>query len=54
MENENYKFVEYEKWCNTCKHKDEPDDHPEDGKCNECLAEPARLFSHKPVNYEKK
>lgn len=54
MDNENYKFVEYDKWCDTCKHKDEIDDPTKETKCDECLSEPARLYSHKPINYEEK
>lgn len=44
------KLVEYEKYCNTCKHKDSPDT---EDPCDSCLLECAVEDSHKPVNYEK-
>lgn len=48
---ENYKIVDFQKYCATCKHKDvEETEDP----CNECLTEPARPYSQKPVNWEEK
>ena len=44
------KIVEYEKWCPTCKHLNEPE---EEEPCYECLTEPANVDSHKPINWEK-
>lgn len=50
MEND-YKEVYFDQYCKTCLNqkiaeKDEP--------CRECLDNPANLYSHKPVKYEKK
>lgn len=50
MENQ-YRFVEFEKYCKTCKHyklKEKFD------PCNECMDEGARLDSAIPVCYEEK
>lgn len=47
---ENMKIVEYEKWCPKCKHLNTPD---YEDPCNECLNEPARPNSHKPVNFKE-
>ena len=51
MNNENMKIVEFDKYCKTCQHgkKKESED-----PCYECLAEPARQYSHKPLKYEEK
>ena len=50
MDNEQYKFVEFEKYCDSCKYKNtKADDDP----CDECLSISARLYSHKPEKYEK-
>ena len=54
MNEENYKLVEYEKWCKTCKHKDLETQPGKDIPCDECLDEPARQYSHKPLRYEEK
>lgn len=54
MENtENWKHIDFEKWCPSCICKDEEESDPY-LKCNDCLAEGARLNSQKPVNYKKK
>lgn len=46
-----YKEVYFDKYCKSCKHWESSEfDEP----CNECLATPANLHSHKPVKYEKK
>ena len=45
---ENYRMVDFHKYCATCKHK------TEEGftePCNECLSEPIKLYSEKPVKY---
>ncbi len=47
------KFVEFDKYCSTCAHKDEEESDPYK-KCNDCLAIPAREYSHKPEYYKKK
>lgn len=48
---DNYKFVEFDKYCPRCSHQ------PEEGTgepCNECLDIPARLYSHMPEYFEEK
>lgn len=45
---QNYKEVYFDQYCVTCKHKDTDD------PCDECLHNPVNLYSHKPVNWEKK
>ena len=52
MANESdYLFVDFKKYCETCKHKDvEETEDP----CNECLENPMNLFSQKPVKWEEK
>lgn len=45
-----YFFVDFEKYCETCKHKD-LDDAEE--PCNECLECPVNLHSQKPVKWEE-
>ena len=50
MENE-YKIVDFKKYCETCKHKDVKEVKD---PCNECLDTPENLHSHKPINYEEK
>lgn len=50
MEN-NYKFVDFERYCKLCKHinvKDADGDEP----CNSCLTECINLESEKPVKFE--
>ena len=46
-----YKEVYFNQYCKTCKHKDVKDT---DEPCNECLSEPIKLYSHKPVKWEEK
>ncbi len=46
-----YKEVYFDQYCKNCTYektaeKDEP--------CYECLNNPVNLYSHKPVNFEKK
>lgn len=46
-----YKHVRFHEYCQTCVHKNvEETKEP----CNECLTHTVNLYSHKPVNYEKK
>ena len=45
-----YKEVYFDQYCKTCKHADLDDVKD---PCNECLGEPANMYSHKPVNYEE-
>lgn len=49
-----YKFVEFEKYCQACKYeKDEKPDEINE-KCDECLIYPALENSHKPLNFVHK
>lgn len=48
---DNIKEVYYADYCKECKHRD--DDEAED-KCHECLNEPGRQDTHKPLNFEKR
>lgn len=51
MNVEDYKIVEFDKYCDTCVHKDVSED---DEPCFCCLLSPVNLNSIKPVNYEEK
>lgn len=45
-----YKEVYFDKYCETCKHKElKEDEEP----CAECLTYPSNAYSHKPINYEE-
>mgnify|MGYP003297900767 CR=1 FL=1 len=44
-------FVDFKKYCKTCKHKDT--DEKLD-PCHECLENPVNTNSRKPVNYKEK
>lgn len=48
---EGYKEVYFHEYCKTCEFKNKKEDET---PCDECLAEPANLHSHKPVKYKKK
>lgn len=48
---ENDKFVDFEKYCPTCKNSKKSD---EEEPCCSCLDIPAREYSHKPEFYEEK
>lgn len=48
---EGYKEVYFHEYCKLCKYKDLKDT---EDPCNECLSEPANLYSHKPVKYKEK
>ena len=50
-EKNNMKFVKFDEYCHTCKYEKEPDTCVQ---CDECLSYPAREYSAKPINYEKK
>lgn len=45
------KFVDFELYCNKCKHK-ELKEYEE--PCHRCLNEPVNTYSEKPVCYEEK
>lgn len=48
---DNYKEIYFFEYCKTCKHFDKTE---EQEPCCQCLEEPARIDSHKPVNWEGK
>lgn len=50
MENQ-YKLVDFKKYCETCKHKNVKET---EDPCNDCLAHGANVNSEKPVRYEEK
>lgn len=52
MDTQHYKEVYFDKYCETCKHKDE--DVTEDSVCEDCLSNPVNAASHKPVRWEAK
>ena len=45
-----YREVEFNKYCETCKHKKKSEP---DSPCDECLAEPTNLYTSKPVRWEE-
>ena len=48
---EAYKEVHFDSYCHTCVHFDKAGcEEP----CDECLSEPANLYSHKPTKYVEK
>lgn len=54
MENQNYEhFVEFDKYCDICKHKECKDIEGEE-PCNECLQNPVNVESRKPIYFEEK
>lgn len=48
---ENYQEVYFNKYCETCKHKDTKEHWD---PCNECLENGMNVGSHKPTHYEEK
>ena len=46
---ENMKLVDFNKWCDSCKHKNVKET---DEPCDSCLEVPARQYSTKPEKYE--
>ncbi len=42
-------FVEFDKYCKTCRYKKLDENEP---PCDECLEHPVNLNSHKPFCYE--
>lgn len=48
---DNYKFVAFDKYCNTCKYKDTSPTHD---PCNDCLGVGAREGTEVPQEYKKK
>lgn len=51
MNSDGMKLVYFDEYCKTCKHKNVVEDSE---PCDECLTEPARQYSHKPVKWEEK
>ena len=48
---EDYKMVEYHKYCETCKHKGlKENEEP----CAECLDNPLNMYTDKPIKFEEK
>lgn len=47
-----YKIVDYDKYCQSCKHYDEDESDPK-CPCFRCLDEPANIDSHKPLYFEE-
>lgn len=45
------KIVAFDIWCPKCKHRDKKENQQ---PCDDCLAEPVNVDSHKPVNWEKR
>lgn len=45
------KIVEFEKYCDTCEHKN-VEQHKD--PCHECLSNPSNIDSRKPINYKRK
>lgn len=50
METYLYKEVYFNVYCQTCEHANKKGT---DDPCNECLANPANVNSHKPVKYKE-
>lgn len=50
MDSDKYKIVFFDKYCQTCKHRDV--DEVKD-PCDACLSEPINFCSHKPINWEE-
>ena len=48
---DDYKEVDFDRYCETCKYKDVADI---EDPCDGCLENPVNLHSCKPVNYEEK
>lgn len=43
-----FKEVYFNEYCKKCQFKDKKE---EEYPCDECLAEPARVYSHKPLKF---
>lgn len=54
MSDENIKEVRFDQYCNSCEHKKIKADDDKENICSDCLAEPGRQYSHKPINYKEK
>lgn len=47
---EGFREVMYHKYCESCKYKDKKN---YEDPCDECLSEPARLHTEKPLKFEE-
>ena len=45
-----FKIVEYENWCNKCKHKNKEEN---EDPCWDCLTTPVNEHSKKPICWEE-
>ena len=45
------KEVYFDQYCETCKYFEIPET---EDPCNECLANPSNMYSHKPINWKEK
>lgn len=50
---ENYKIVRFDLYCDKCVHKDVEESDPYQ-KCNDCLAEGARMNLSRPLYFKEK
>ena len=50
VNNENMKIINFDEYCKRCVSKKVKESEP---PCYECLAEPARQYSHKPLKFEE-
>ena len=46
-----FKEVYFDKYCEKCEYRDAKE---EDDPCYDCLGEPVREYSHKPVNFKER
>ena len=44
------KFVNFDQYCNKCKNSKTAET---EDPCDECLANPTNIDSHKPINFEE-
>jgi len=51
MQPSEQKEVYFDLYCDMCEHRDKKDT---DEPCDDCLAEPVNLNSHKPVKFKEK
>lgn len=51
MNNDGYKEVYFDRYCETCEFKEQKED---ENPCFDCLAETVNLYSHKPVCWKEK
>lgn len=49
-----YKEVYFCDYCETCEHFKQVFTDKEEDICNDCLNNPANVYSHKPLRYKRK